>query len=126
MNKKSAIVEFILGLFLCFGYIWTIYPLYSYIYSGISFLIFFLLLFYSHKSRKQSWRDIGISKNNFVAASKSLAIITIFSAITLSFLWNFFFPINPQNFDFKRMGLNILRYPLWALFQQYVVLAFFF
>ncbi len=120
MNKKSA-AEVIIGLVLCFSYIWGIFPHRSFVLSAIFFALFLFLLIYSRKKHKESWKDIGITGHNFVASGKPLLALTLLAAVALSLLWHLFFPITPENFEYDRLGVNVLRYPLWALFQQYIV-----
>ncbi len=125
-TRTKAIIETTTGLFLLFGYTWWIHPLYTSWPRVVAYSAFLGLLIYSRYSRRESWHDIGFRWDNFIASGKIVFSVTLISLFLITTIWRLFFPINSQFFKDHLFWQKLLDYPFWALFQQYIVLAFFF
>ena len=125
-SRTKTALELILGLFLCFGYIWFLLPLYRSWLHILWIIIFLGFLFWSRHYHKEGWQDLGLTRRNWVHSAKVLLPVTFAGVLVLSVVWA---TIHPINLDFYRQAdfwFGLVEYALWALFQQYIFLAFFF
>jgi membrane protease YdiL (CAAX protease family) len=77
-------------------------------------------MFYSHRERGETARDIGFCTDNFLAACRLLLVPTaavIFLAVAVAWLTRYSIIVAPWR-------NRLLLLPLWALFQQYVLNGF--
>jgi len=125
-ERNKAILEVSLGLSIVFGYAWFINPLDRWWLHAICYSIFLGLLFYSKYSRRESWRDLGFRWDNCISSGKILLAMTLISMIGLSIIWSQIYPLNLQFYRQGSFWLKLTTKPFWALFQQYIALAFFF
>jgi membrane protease YdiL (CAAX protease family) len=125
--RTKAILEVSAGLFLIFGYIWLIYPLYKKYWLHAVFISMFVgLLIRSRHSRKETNREVGFRFDNFLSSGKILFSVTFASIIALVVAKSLFYTIDFQFLRERIFWLRLVEYPFWALLQQYVMLAFFF
>lgn len=121
-----ATVEVLTGIICIFGYVWLIYPLYHLwikILVAIPILVFLFLSNFVKKTRVQ---DLGFRWDNWYDSAKILLIFTTVTIPVLYGIWNGFFPINHHFYADPNFWKRLMIYPFWALFQEYIVLAFFF
>ncbi len=127
MNKRiKSAVEAVIGLFLVFGFFWFIYPLYH-TWIKVACCIPILLLFiWTKYSNNESFRDLGFRLDNWRYSVKFLSVFTLIAVPIIYVIWSMYFPVN--NYFYLRPGFYtlIFTYPLGALLQEYLVLAFFF
>jgi len=114
-------------LCLLFGYIWLVYPLYKRYWLHVVFIAMMVgLLNWSRFSHRESWRELGLRWDNWICSGKVLFAVTAVSLLVLIALWSLFYPIDLQFYRDSAFWLRLIQYPLWALLQQYIALAFFF
>jgi membrane protease YdiL (CAAX protease family) len=94
------------------------------IWFAIPILIF--LVFSEFVRRKSSFQNIGFRLDNWQDSIKILLVFTLISIPVLYLMWQSFFPVNNLFYKEPSFWKKIFTYPLWALFQQYIFLAFFF
>lgn len=124
--RSRSILEVSAGLFLCFGYLWFMHPLLVSWMHGLWYVTFIVLLFISKWLHGETWRDLGIRWDNFFLSAKILLPITLIGMIGLGIIWNLKYPVDLHFYQGPGFWQSLARYPLWALIQQYIVLAFFF
>jgi len=124
--RIMALLEIILGGLIFFSFLWCVYPEYKSWKHLVFLLMLSGLLIYSKQRRNESWKDLGISIDNWVPALKNLLIITIPLMALFSVIWSQKFIVNPQCYKQGEFWLKLLIYPFWAFIQQYIALAFFF
>jgi len=125
-QKIKSLLEALTGIIFIFGYIWLISPLDSQwvkVISAIPILLFFI---YSDFINKKSFKDIGFRLDNWYSSFKILVIFTSITMPILYVLWQFFFPVNKYFYNEYSFWTRLLTYPFGVLFQEYVILAFFF
>jgi membrane protease YdiL (CAAX protease family) len=125
-TKKRASLEVFIGLLLIFGYEWIVYSTYPSWLHAILFIAIFGLLFNSKQSHRETMRQLGFRLDTFSSSAKSLLLPFVVLLIVISIAWGFFFPVNPWFFMKSGFWTKLFIYPFWALFQQYIALAFFF
>jgi len=129
-HKTKSLLELLTGIILVFGYLWLIYPLHSrwvQVIFLIPILVFFIYSdFINKRSFKENIKDIGFRMDNWYDSFKILIVFTSISIPVLFIIWQFFFPVN--NYFYKELSFwrNFIGYPLGALGQEYIFLAFFF
>ena len=125
--RSKATLEISAGLFLIFGYIWLVYPLYKKYWLHAIFTAMFIgLLILSRHIHKETNRQVGFRFDNFLSSGKILFPVTFAAILVLIIVKTLFYTID---FNFLReciFWLRLIQYPFWALLQQYVILAFFF
>ncbi len=125
--RSKAACEILAGLFLLFGYMWYIFPLYrTYWLDAVVFALIFGLLLWSRLSRGESCRQLGYRCDNLLPSGTILLAATAAFLLLLSTIWARFFPVN---LDYLRGGsfwLKLGQYFVWASIQQYIAIAFFF
>ncbi len=124
-RRTKAIFEASIGLFLVFGYLWLIFPLYHTWIKVSCAIPILLLLIWTKYSNKESFRDLGFRLDNWRYSAKFLAIFTVISIPIIYVIWSLFFPVNNYFLNAK-FCLRIFTYTLAALLQEYLFLAFFF
>ena len=125
-QKIKSTFEVLIGLILVFGYIWLILPLYYQwvkILCTIPILLFFI---YSNHFNKESFKDLGFRMDTWHGSFKILFIFTLITIPVSYVIWHLFFPVNPYFYNDAVFWKRLLTYPLWALFQEYFFLTFFF
>jgi len=108
---------------------WTILPFAGQekLIGAIPILLAFALMFYSHRLRRETLRDIGWRLDNFLQAARLLALPMVLTTIVLLIVgW---FAAGLQNGLLARTGgRSLLWLPLWGilwgLLQQYVLQGF--
>jgi len=126
LNKNKAILEITACLLLVFGYTWIIYTTYLSFVHVVFYILIIALIIYSKKSHQESFYDLGFRFDNFIPAGKFLFLPFIVGMVILCIVWSFIFTIEPDFYKQGKFWTKLFFYPLWALFQQYFVLAFFF
>lgn len=100
---------------------------YSKIPSTLLFCSVLLALYLVQRDRNLTFRQVGFRTDNFSDSFKHVLLLTVPVAVVGGFVWSLFFPIYT---DFYKEGdfwvKLLIRYPIWALIQQYLVLGFFF
>jgi len=125
--RNKAALEVLAGLFLIFGHIWLVYPLYKKYWLHAIFIAMFVgLLIWSRHSRRETNREVGFRFDNFLSSGKILFAITFASILVLVAVKSLFYTANFQFLRERIFWLRLVQYPFWAMFQQYVILAFFF
>lgn len=125
-GKTRPLVEVLVGIFGIFGYLWLIYPLYHLWIKILVAALLFVLLFLSNLMWEPHTKHIGLQWKNGVESGKILIPFTLATIPVLYGIWQAFFPVNNNFFMDAKFWERILIYPIWALFQQYIVLGFFF
>jgi membrane protease YdiL (CAAX protease family) len=124
--RLKAALEVSLCASIFFGYVWCAYPK-PLSWVHVTILIVLLCLFiYSKQSRGETWRDLGFRLDNWAPVFKKLLLITLPVITLLSVIWSQVFSINIIFYRQTDFWLKFATYPLWALIQQYIALAFFF
>lgn len=108
---------------------WTILPFVGRqkLLGGIPILLAFALMFYSHRARRETAREMGWRMDNFLKAARLLALPMILTAILLLIVgWA---STGLRNDLLARTGgRSIMWLPAWGIFwgllQQYVLQAF--
>ena len=81
----------------------------------------FILMLVSHRSRGESWREIGWRADNFFAAVRLLFVPTLGVALLIVSLgWL----MGSLRLEGSQLRPRFLWLPLWALMQQYVMQGF--
>jgi len=124
--KPKAVLELLLGAFIVYFYLWCIFPEYEIWKHILFYLIFIGLLFYSKHSRKDSFKDLGLGVDYWIPSFKMLLTIFVPAGIVLFVIWSAIFPVNLDFYKQAKFWKRLVTYPIWALIQQYVFLAFFF
>jgi len=125
--RGKAILEVLAGLFLIFGYIWLVCPLYKKYWLHAIFIAMILaLLAWSRHSRGESFRQLGFRWDNWVSSGRIVFAGTLAALLTLTLVWSLFRPPDLRFYRDHAFWLRLVQYPLWALLQQYIALAFFF
>jgi len=124
-RRNNAVLEASLGLFLVFGYLWLIFPLYNTWIKVCCAIPILLFLIWTKYSNKESFRDLGFRLDNWRYSAKFLSIFTIISIPIIYVIWSLFFPVNNYFLNVK-FCLRIFTYTFAALLQEYLFLAFFF
>ena len=125
-QRIKSTFEVLVGIIFMFGYFWLILPLYYEwvkVVSAIPILLFFI---YSNYINKETPKDLGFRLDNWYESSKILLIFTSVTIPILYLIWQFFFPVNNYFYRDSFFWIKLFTYPFWALFQQYIFLAFFF
>ena len=126
MLKKKSAIELIIGLFILFGFIWWIIPLY---HTWIKFIFIIIILgffIFSKYNNNERLSDLGFSFRNIKKSGIILTFFTILSGVILYLIWKIFFPVNINFYNESVFWEKLITYPVEALFQQYIALAFFF
>jgi membrane protease YdiL (CAAX protease family) len=80
----------------------------------------FALMWYSHRERAESMRDIGLGPDNFLASCRLLLIPTALAVVlVIAFGW-----FTSHGHFGAPWRWRFVALPLWALFQQYVLNGF--
>ncbi len=124
--KNRSILEIMAALLLIFGYEWIIYTTVPSWFHVVFFFAIFGLLVYSKHSRRETLQELGFRLDTFSSSVKFLILPSFLLLIVISIPWFFFFPVNPRFFTESGFWTKLFIYPLWALFQQTIALAFFF
>ena len=125
--RLKAILEISAGLFLIFGYIWLVYPLYARYWLHAVFLAMIAaLLVWSKNSRSESLRELGFRWDNWRSSGRIVFAGTLAALVALTVVWSLFHPLDLGFWRGRAFWLRLIQYPLWALVQQYIALAFFF
>jgi membrane protease YdiL (CAAX protease family) len=122
----AALGEAGAGLVLFFGYLWWILPAYAKWPHVLAAVAFIGLLSYSRLSRRETWHGIGLRRENFLASAKTVLPVTAAAAVAATILWSLCFPLTFDFFAEWTFWVKLFTYPLWALLQQYILLAFLF
>lgn len=78
------------------------------------------LMIFSHRERRESLHDLGFRTDNFMAASRLLAVATLVATVAVLIgAW-----LLSEPFVVRPPGVRHLMLPLWALFQQYALHGF--
>jgi membrane protease YdiL (CAAX protease family) len=125
-SRNKAILEVLIELFLIFGYTWFVHPRYPSALHIVFFICILGLIVFSKQSRNESFRDLGIRIDNIGPSLKFLLLPTVLGIVLLSVVWSLIFPVDPEFYLKTAFWEKLIRYPFWALFQQYIALAFFF
>ena len=127
MNVKiKSTLEVLAGATLIFGYIWCINPMDKLWIHGVFIALVLGLLIYSKNSHKESWRDLGFRLDTFIVSGAWVFAVTAIILLALLMIWQLKFPVDKYFFRQKSFWIKLLEYPLWAILQQYIALAFFF
>src|SRR6185503_812744 len=92
----------------------------SKVVAGIPLLLALGFMFYSHRERGETLRDIGFRTDNFLAACRLLLLPTallMVVVVVVGWLANHSVSVAPWRNRY-------LFLPLWAIFQQYVLNGF--
>jgi hypothetical protein len=123
-HKVKSTLEVLVGIIFIFGYLWLIYPLY---YQWVKVLFPIpIILFFIYSNYKKSLKDLGFRLDNWYPSFKILLIFTSITIPVLYGIWHLFFPVNNYFYRESIFWKKLFTYPFWALFQQYIFLAFFF
>jgi membrane protease YdiL (CAAX protease family) len=123
-QKFKSIFEVLIGLILVFGYLWLILPLY---YYWIKILCATpIVLFFIYSNYKRSLKDLGLRLDDWYSSFKVLLIFTSIAIPVLYVLWHLFFPVNNHFYNSFSFWKKLFISLFWALFQEYIFLAFFF
>jgi hypothetical protein len=125
-QKIKSTVEVLIGLIFIFGYIWLVLPLYYQwvkIFCAIPVFLFFI---YSNYRNKGSLKELGFRLDTWHESFKILLIFTSITIPIIYVIWHFFFPVNNYFYQNSLFWLKSFAFPFWALFQEYILLAFFF
>ncbi len=125
-QRIKSTVEVLVGIIFIFGYLWLISPLYHQWVKVFSAIPIFLFFIYSNYINKKSLKDLGFRLDNWYDSFKILLIFTSIAIPVLYVLWHLFFPVNNYFYRDSLFWNKLFTYPFWALFQQYIFLAFFF
>lgn len=125
-SRKKATFEVLIELFLIFGYTWFIHPRYPSALHIVFFVCIFGLIVFSKQSRNENFHDLGIRIDNIGPSLKLLLYPAVLGTVLLSVVWSLIFPVDPEFYLKTTFWEKLIRYPFWALFQQYIALAFFF
>jgi membrane protease YdiL (CAAX protease family) len=126
-EKIRPFLEALVGFILVFGYLWFISPLYSKWIQILTLIPIFSFIIYSDFiGDKSSLKDLGFRWDNWFDSFKILFIFTVVAIPVLYLIWQNYFPVNNAFYKSSSFWEKIFTYPLWALFQQYIFLAFFF
>ena len=126
MTKNKSIAELLIGIFLIFGYLLflqPIYCLYIKVFSVVIIISFFILC---NIVNKESPKVLGFRWDNWLASSKPLLLFTLVSICFLSYIWQLVFPISNQSYRNPELWSSLLKYIFWGLIQGYIFLGFFF
>lgn len=108
---------------------WTILPFIGKekLIGGIPILLAFALMFYSHRMRKETARELGFRLDNFLKAVRLLALPMILTSVLLISLGWLSSGLNNSLLS-RAGGRSLMWLPawgvLWGLLQQYVLQAF--
>lgn len=125
-QRSQALVELTVGLVGLFGLIWIIAPLDQpvlEIAGGIGLLLYFLQ---ADLLRSPNWRSMGLSPARWSDSVGMLALFSVLAIPLLTVIWIQAFPIDSEFYLRPSFWKRALEYPLWAFFQQYLFLVFFF
>lgn len=125
-DKIRSSIEVFLGLILVFGYLWLIYPLYSLWIKVLGIIPVLLFFVYADFVKHRNLKDMGLRLDNWRDSCKILAVFTGVAMPVLYLVWQSFFPVNNLFYQSSAFWKKLFSYPFWALFQQYIFLAFFF
>ena len=92
----------------------------SKVITAIPVLLALGLMWFSHRERGESLREIGFRTDNFLAACRLLVLPTIV-VVGLVFVVGWF---SSHSLTVAPWRNRLLLVPLWALFQQYVLNGF--
>jgi len=125
-RRLAAAVEVVVGSVCVFGYIWFVSPLRNlWIQAGAALpIVAFLIL--ANCTIQTRARDLGFRWDNWRDSAKDLTLFTTITMPVLFILWSGYFPTNFHLHPDARFWKKLARYPFWALFQQYLILGFFF
>lgn len=88
--------------------------------AAIPIVMAFGLMFFSHRERGETFRDLGFRTDNFFAACRLLLLPTALAVIAIFLAgWLMTHTVWSGNLRARFLGL-----PLWALFQQYALNGF--
>ena len=125
-SRNKAILEVSTALFLIFGFIWFVYPRYLPVLHTVFYVCVFGLIVFSKQSRNESFHDLGMRIDNIGPSLKLLLLPAVLGTVVLAVVWSLIFPVDPEFYLKSKFWVKLIWYPFWALFQQYIVLAFFF
>ena len=126
-EKIRPSLEALTGFILVFGYLWFISPLHSKWIQILTLIPVFLFIIYSDFiGGKSSLKDLGFRWDNWYGSFKILFVFTVVAIPVLYLIWQNYFPVNNAFYKSSSFWKKIFTYPLWAFFQQYIFLAFFF
>lgn len=95
--------------------------------GGVPILLAFALMFYSHRVRAETWREMGWRLDNFLLAARLLALPMILTTVVLLAVGWFSSGLN-NGLLARTGGRSIMWLPawgiMWGLLQQYVLQAF--
>jgi membrane protease YdiL (CAAX protease family) len=84
-------------------------------------LLAFGLMVFSHYERGETLRDIGFRLDNFVSATRLIALPTLVAMALIAFsAWG----LISSEFSMRPIRLRLLLVPAWALMQQYALQGF--
>ena len=132
--KIKSSLEVTIGLIFIFGYLWLIHPLFSQwtkVFCAIPIFLFFVCSNFINKKKfeinKKSFKENGFRLDNWYSSFKILIIFTSIAIPVLYVIWILFFPVNNHFYkDSSFWEKLLIKFPLGALFQQYIFLSFFF
>lgn len=124
--RLKAVLEVCLCALIFFNYVWFLYPKHTSWKHVASIALMLCLFIYSKQSRAETWRDLGFRLDNWPLVFKKLLIITLPIITLLTVIWSKIFIINITFYRQTDFWVKFATYPLWALIQQYIALAFFF
>jgi membrane protease YdiL (CAAX protease family) len=125
-SKIKPSLEILMGLIFAFSYLWIIHPLHSPWVKVLSAIPIFLFLIYSDPINKKNLKEMGFSLDNWFGSSKILLVFTLTAIPVLYLIWQNYFPVNNLFYKESSFWKKFITYPLGALFQEYIFLAFFF
>lgn len=125
-HKMRATIEVFIGLICIFGYMWLIYPLYHLWIKIVVAIPILVFLFASNFTKHTRLHDLGFRWDNWSNSAKILLPFTIVTIPMLYGMWSGFFPVSSHFYAKASFWKRLLIYPFWALFQEYIMLAFFF
>ncbi len=126
-QRIKSTLEILVGIILVFGYFWLILPLYYQSVKVLSAIPIYLFFIYSNYRNKKTLKDLGLRLDNWYDSFKILLIFTSISIPVLYVIWRFSFVFPVDNYFYQKsiFWRKLFTYPFWALFQQYIFLAFF-
>ncbi len=125
-QRTRALVEVVTGILGMFGYIWLISPLYHLWVKVVVVIPILAFLMFANMFTNTRLKDLGFRWDTWTDSAKILGLFTVITIPVLYGLWKLFFPVNPHFYADANFWKRLLVYPLWALFQEYLVLGFFF
>jgi membrane protease YdiL (CAAX protease family) len=124
--RNRATVEVFAGLLLIFGYTWLVHTRYPSWLHVAFFVCIAALIIFSKQSRKESFHDLGFRLDNFQSSLRLHFLPAASATVILCLVWSRFFTLDSEFYLKAKFWEKLITYPLWALFQQYIALAFFF